>query len=59
MQKEHVGNYLKSLTMPTLIVWGSRDRVVPLEHGALMARHRVVGFNSYGEQYNAIYMNQT
>src|SRR5437867_1982790 len=39
LQKEHVGNYLKSLTMPTLIVWGSRDRVVPLEHGALMARH--------------------
>jgi hypothetical protein len=29
------------------------------EIGALMARHRVVGFNSYGEQYNAIYMNQT
>jgi pimeloyl-ACP methyl ester carboxylesterase len=39
LQKERVGNYLKSLTMPTLIVWGSRDRVVPLEHGALMARH--------------------
>jgi pimeloyl-ACP methyl ester carboxylesterase len=39
MQQERVGSYLKSLTMPTLIVWGSRDRVVPLEHGALMARH--------------------
>jgi pimeloyl-ACP methyl ester carboxylesterase len=39
LRKEHVGHYLKSLTMPTLIVWGSRDRVVPLEHGALMARH--------------------
>jgi pimeloyl-ACP methyl ester carboxylesterase len=39
LQKEHVSNVLKSLTMPTLIVWGSRDRVIPLEHGALMARH--------------------
>ncbi len=39
LQKEHVSNILKSLTMPTLIVWGSRDRVIPLEHGALMARH--------------------
>ncbi|MEP7050766.1 MAG: FIST N-terminal domain-containing protein [Pseudomonadota bacterium] len=27
--------------------------------GELMARNRVVGFNGYGEQYNAIYMNQT
>src|SRR5438552_7069616 len=26
LQKEHVSNILKSLTMPTLIVWGSRDR---------------------------------
>jgi len=39
MQQERVGSYLKALTMPTLIIWGSRDRVVPLEHGALMARH--------------------
>jgi pimeloyl-ACP methyl ester carboxylesterase len=39
LQKEHVSNILKSLTMPTLVVWGSRDRVIPLEHGALMARH--------------------
>ena len=31
--------YLRQLTMPTLIVWGSRDRVVPLEHGAVLARH--------------------
>ncbi len=27
--------------------------------GDLMARHQVVGFNTYGEQYNAIYVNQT
>jgi pimeloyl-ACP methyl ester carboxylesterase len=38
LQTEHVGNYLKSLTMPTLIIWGSRDRVVPLEHGGLLAK---------------------
>jgi len=30
---------LKQLNIPTLIVWGSRDRVVPLEHGAFMAKH--------------------
>ncbi len=30
---------LKALTLPTLILWGSRDRVVPLEHGAFMAKH--------------------
>ncbi len=29
------------------------------EVGALMARNQVVGFNTYGEQYNAIYVNQT
>ncbi len=39
LQKEHVTGILKSLTMPTLIVWGSRDRVIPMEHGALMARN--------------------
>ena len=27
--------------------------------GDLMARNQVVGFNTYGEQYNAIYVNQT
>src|SRR5687768_9162783 len=30
---------LKQLNISTLIVWGSRDRVVPLEHGAFMAKH--------------------
>jgi hypothetical protein len=27
--------------------------------GALLARHHVVGFSGYGEQYNAMYVNQT
>jgi hypothetical protein len=31
------------------------DRAV----GALMAKNRVTGFNTYGEQYNAIFVNQT
>ena len=38
LRQEHVGNYLKALEMPTLVIWGSRDRVVPLEHGSLLAR---------------------
>jgi pimeloyl-ACP methyl ester carboxylesterase len=38
LRQDLVMSHLKSLTMPTLIVWGSRDRIVPLEHGALMAR---------------------
>jgi len=29
---------LRSIAVPTLIIWGSRDRVVPLEHGAFMAK---------------------
>ena len=39
IEHEFVMPYLRQLTMPTLIVWGSRDRVVPLEHGAVLARH--------------------
>jgi hypothetical protein len=31
-----------------------QDRV-----GALMQRHRVVGFNTYGEQYRGVHVNQT
>ena len=27
--------------------------------GELLARHRAVGFSGYGEQYNAMYVNQT
>jgi pimeloyl-[acyl-carrier protein] methyl ester esterase len=32
-----IAGHLPRVTLPTLIVWGSRDRVVPLEHGAHMA----------------------
>jgi 2-hydroxy-6-oxonona-2,4-dienedioate hydrolase len=39
IQTESVSRYLRSLAVPTLVVWGSRDRVVPLEHGAIMARN--------------------
>jgi len=35
---ESVHGMLGDLTMPTLIVWGSRDRVVPLEHATIFAR---------------------
>jgi pyruvate dehydrogenase E2 component (dihydrolipoamide acetyltransferase) len=34
-----VRRILKQVQTPTLVLWGSRDRVVPLEHGAFMARH--------------------
>jgi pimeloyl-ACP methyl ester carboxylesterase len=30
---------LDNLTMPTLVVWGSRDRVIPLEYATLFARN--------------------
>ncbi|HKP52412.1 MAG TPA: alpha/beta fold hydrolase [Chloroflexia bacterium] len=39
IRTESVGEMLSRLTVPTLIVWGSNDRVVPLEHGAHMAQH--------------------
>lgn len=39
LQHDHIQNRLDQLTMPTLIVWGSRDRLVPLEHGAFMSKH--------------------
>lgn len=39
IQHEHITDRLKYVTMPTLIVWGSRDRVAPLEHGGLLAKH--------------------
>jgi pimeloyl-ACP methyl ester carboxylesterase len=38
IRHQFISGHLKSLTMPTLIIWGSRDRIVPLEHGALIAR---------------------
>ncbi|MDQ5823272.1 MAG: alpha/beta fold hydrolase [Chloroflexota bacterium] len=36
---DHVTDRLRDVTMPTLVVWGSRDRVAPLEHGAFLAKH--------------------
>jgi pimeloyl-ACP methyl ester carboxylesterase len=39
IRHESVGDMLSALSLPTLILWGSRDRVVPLEHGAHMAQH--------------------
>ncbi len=39
IRRSSIRRELKQLNIPTLIVWGSRDRVVPLEHGAFMAKH--------------------
>ena len=33
-----IGNDLKLLNLPTLIIWGEQDHVIPLEHGKLMAQ---------------------
>jgi pimeloyl-ACP methyl ester carboxylesterase len=33
-----IAQMLATLNLPTLIIWGSRDRVVPLEHGSYMAQ---------------------
>ncbi len=38
VRNEHITDHLKKLRMPVLVIWGSRDRVVPLEHGSLLAR---------------------
>lgn len=38
LQHDHIQGRLDQLTMPTLVIWGSRDRVVPLEHGAFMSK---------------------
>ncbi|HET6312910.1 MAG TPA: alpha/beta fold hydrolase [Chloroflexia bacterium] len=39
LQRDYVTDRLRDVTMPTLVVWGSRDRVAPLEHGAFLAKH--------------------
>ncbi|HEX8599583.1 MAG TPA: alpha/beta fold hydrolase [Chloroflexia bacterium] len=39
LHNDHVTDRLRDVTMPTLVVWGSRDRVAPLEHGAFLAKH--------------------
>lgn len=38
IRTESIAHHLEGLDLPTLIIWGSRDRVVPLEHGAHMAQ---------------------
>jgi pimeloyl-ACP methyl ester carboxylesterase len=38
LHEESVYGLLEDLSMPTLVVWGSRDRVVPLEHATILAR---------------------
>jgi pimeloyl-ACP methyl ester carboxylesterase len=30
---------LKGLALPTLVIWGRRDRVIPPDHGSLIAEH--------------------
>lgn len=37
-QHDDITDHLKHVTSPTLVVWGSRDRVAPLEHGAFLAK---------------------
>lgn len=39
IREDSVYPLLSKATMPTLIVWGSQDRVVPLEYSALFARN--------------------
>ncbi len=39
VRTESVAPMLEKIALPTLILWGSRDRVVPLEHGAYMSQH--------------------
>ena len=39
MREESVYPLLHNVTMPTLVIWGSRDRVVPLEYATLFARN--------------------
>jgi pimeloyl-ACP methyl ester carboxylesterase len=38
IQDDSVHGKLSAIGAPTLIVWGSRDRVVPLEHATIFAR---------------------
>ncbi len=39
LRSKSIRRHLQSMNVPTLVIWGSRDRVVPLEHGAFMAEH--------------------
>ncbi len=37
----------------------AEQRQIARDVSQLYARHRVVGFNTYGEQYHALHVNQT
>jgi pimeloyl-ACP methyl ester carboxylesterase len=39
LRTKSIRRELKQVSRPTLIIWGSKDRIVPLEHGAFMKRH--------------------
>jgi pimeloyl-ACP methyl ester carboxylesterase len=39
IREDSVYPLLSKLAMPTLVIWGSRDRVIPLEHATLFARN--------------------
>jgi pimeloyl-ACP methyl ester carboxylesterase len=39
IRKYSVRQDLRQIHAPVLILWGSRDRLVPIEHGAFMAKH--------------------
>ena len=38
LMKSGIVDHLPHLSLPTLVVWGAHDRVVPLSHGKHMAR---------------------
>jgi pimeloyl-ACP methyl ester carboxylesterase len=38
IRDDSVFGLLTDLTMPTLVIWGSRDRIIPLEHATIFAR---------------------
>jgi len=38
LHDDSVFGLLPELTMPALVIWGSRDRIIPLEHATLFAR---------------------
>ncbi|MEO8287152.1 MAG: alpha/beta fold hydrolase [Chloroflexota bacterium] len=38
LREDSIHSLLSDITAPTLVIWGARDRVVPLEHATLFAR---------------------
>jgi pimeloyl-ACP methyl ester carboxylesterase len=39
IQNDSVEGLLSNIMVPTLVLWGSRDRITPIEHGVYMAKH--------------------